>query len=106
MSALELSRVSKVYGSGASQVHALRDVVLSVEPHRRAAIASNHTATHLLNLALAQALGSDVHQKGSLVAPEKLRFDFSHPRPVAPEELVRIENAVRENVKADLNVFA
>ncbi|MGD9690259.1 MAG: alanine--tRNA ligase [Phycisphaerales bacterium] len=82
------------------------EVLLEVDAHRRSAIASNHTATHLLNLALARALGPEVNQKGSLVAPEKLRFDFSHGRPVAPEELVRIEHNVRENIAADLTVFA
>ncbi len=82
------------------------EIVLSLDQPRRNAVASNHTATHLLNLALARALGTDVHQRGSLVNPEKLRFDFSHPRPVAPEELARIEKNVRETIGADLTVFA
>ncbi len=82
------------------------EVILTLDPARRGAIASNHTATHLLNLALARALGPDINQKGSLVNDEKLRFDFSHARPVSPEELQRIEHNVRENVAADLTVFA
>ncbi len=82
------------------------DVILSLDESRRAAIASHHTATHLLNLALARTLGGDVHQKGSLVADDRLRFDFSHGKPVAPEELARIDSEVRANIKADLEVFS
>ncbi|MFN0010758.1 MAG: alanine--tRNA ligase [Phycisphaerales bacterium] len=82
------------------------DVVLSLDESRRAAVASNHTATHLLNLALARTLGPEVNQKGSLVADDRCRFDFSHGKPVAPEELTRIETEVRAAVKADLEVFS
>jgi len=79
---------------------------VSIERHRRAAVASNHTATHLLNLAMRDALGEGVDQKGSLVAEDRLRFDFSFSRPVTPEEILRIERGVRDRVRAALPVYA
>jgi alanyl-tRNA synthetase len=66
-------------------------VELRVDGARRAAIRANHSATHLLHEALRQVLGDHVAQKGSSVAPERLRFDFAHPKPIAPEELARVE---------------
>jgi alanyl-tRNA synthetase len=65
---------------------------LSVDGARRAAVRANHSATHLLHEALRQVLGDHVAQKGSLVARDRLRFDFTHPRPVEPAELARIED--------------
>ena len=66
-------------------------VELEVDHARRSAIRANHSATHLIHEALRQVLGTHVAQKGSLVSPDRLRFDISHPKPVEPEELERVE---------------
>jgi alanyl-tRNA synthetase len=67
-------------------------VELTVDHARRGAIRANHSATHLLHEALRQALGDHVAQKGSMVGPDRLRFDFSHPKPVSDDELRAVED--------------
>jgi alanyl-tRNA synthetase len=73
-------------------------VDLVVDPARRAAIRANHSATHLLHEALRQVLGDHVAQKGSLVADDRLRFDFAHPKPISDDELARVEDIANDIV--------
>ncbi|HYL03301.1 MAG TPA: alanine--tRNA ligase [Steroidobacteraceae bacterium] len=97
---------------GASHVHfgrvvegALRagdTLEARVDGERRQAIVLNHSATHLLHAALRQVLGTHVQQKGSLVAPDRLRFDFAHFEPVTGEQLRDIERLVNAQIRANV----
>jgi alanyl-tRNA synthetase len=73
-------------------------LALNVDHARRSDIRRNHSATHLLHEALRQVLGDHVAQKGSLVAPDRLRFDFSHPKPMNDAEIARVEDIANDRV--------
>ena len=79
-------------------------VELRVDGERRRATRANHSATHLLHAALKRVLGPHVSQKGSMVGPERLRFDFSHPKALSPDELEAIEAQVNRVVRQNSDV--
>lgn len=81
-------------------------VTATIDQERRGDILRNHTATHLLHAALRNLLGTHVQQRGSLVAPERLRFDFVHDKRVAPEELQKIEAQVNDYILKNYSVVA
>jgi alanyl-tRNA synthetase len=92
-------------GSVTSGTVRVGDVVhAAVDEERRRDIARNHTATHLLQAALRQVLGEQVHQRGSLVTPDRFRFDFPQLAPVMPEVLLDIQAIVNSNVRRDLHL--
>jgi len=80
------------------------EVTLKVDRDRRKAIALNHTATHLLQAVLREVLGEHVHQAGSLVSPERLRFDFTHFAPLSREDLYKIESFINRKIRENLEV--
>ena len=77
------------------------EVIAEVDAKRRAATVLNHTATHLLHMVLKQVLGDHAIQKGSLVEPERLRFDFSHSSPLSETELREVEQHVNNEIRAN-----
>ena len=79
-------------------------VTMTVDPGHRRESARNHTATHLLHAALRQVLGQHVRQAGSLVAPDRLRFDFTHPVGLGRADLHDIRNLVNEKISSDLQI--
>lgn len=82
------------------------EIIATYDELRRWPIRNNHTGTHVLNLGLRETLGDGIDQKGSLVAPEKLRFDFSHKQALTPKELELVEKISNETIKANKQVFA
>ncbi|SAM04223.1 hypothetical protein [Absidia glauca] len=81
-------------------------VELSFDDLRRFPLKNNHTSTHILNFALRQVLGESIDQRGSLVAPEKLRFDFSHKSPVNPKQLAEVESICNDFVIKNSPVYS
>ena len=79
--------------------------IAEVDMQRRHDIMRNHTATHLMHAALHKVLGEHARQAGSLVAPDRLRFDFNHPEPMTPEQIDRVERIVNEAIAADMEVI-
>ena len=79
-------------------------VVAEIDVARRTKVRANHSATHLLHEALRQVLGSHVTQKGSFVGPDRLRFDFSHQKPMTPDEISEVERIVNAEVRSNAEV--
>ena len=80
------------------------NVFAEVDKRKRFDVARNHTATHLLHAALRKVLGEHVHQEGSFVGDEKMRFDFSHPLPLTREELNEVETIVNEKILSNIPI--
>ncbi|XP_031844255.2 alanine--tRNA ligase, cytoplasmic [Nomia melanderi] len=81
-------------------------VYLNIDTTRRRLVMSNHTATHILNFALRKVLGTEVDQKGSLVAPDRLRFDFTNKGAMTPEQVKQVEEITNNIIQEKKNVYA
>ncbi|KAH3680812.1 hypothetical protein WICMUC_000163 [Wickerhamomyces mucosus] len=81
-------------------------IIATYDELRRWPIRNNHTGTHILNLALREVLGDEIHQKGSLVSAEKLRFDFSHKQGLTIDEVTKIENISNKEIRKNQIVYA
>jgi alanyl-tRNA synthetase len=79
-------------------------VQMSIDGARRRSLRAHHSATHLLHEALRRRLGAHVTQKGSLVAPDRLRFDFSHSRALSPDDIAEVERMVNDRIRANAAV--
>ncbi len=84
--------------------HSATTVHLEIDAERRDRIRANHSATHLVHAALRHRLGGHVTQKGSLVAEDRFRFDFSHPKPLSAEDIAAIEAEVNAEIRANEEV--
>ena len=83
----------------------LNDIVeMQIDVRRRSALCRNHSATHLLHSTLRRQLGEHIIQKGSLVAPDRLRFDISHPKPIAANELIEVMDGVNRQIRENSEV--
>ena len=87
------------------EIFAGQDALATIDGIRRDALRRNHTGTHLLHAALRRVLGDHVRQQGSLVAPDRLRFDFSHHESIAPEELAAVSSLANADVLTDTDVI-
>uniref|UniRef100_A0A7S3CZX4 Alanine--tRNA ligase n=1 Tax=Palpitomonas bilix TaxID=652834 RepID=A0A7S3CZX4_9EUKA len=88
------------------EVRVDEEVTLSVDCDRRADVAKNHTGTHIMNFGLRKVLGDHCDQKGSIVLPDKLRFDFANNSPVKPAEIAEVQSIVQKVVQQKLPVYA
>ena len=101
---LQGSKIGHVGKMIKGSIKAGETVTLEVDETRRNLIANNHSATHLMQKALRMVLGNHVEQAGSLVDPDKLRFDFTHFSPMTPEEITKVEEIVNQEIQNGLDV--
>ncbi|OYW91337.1 MAG: alanine--tRNA ligase, partial [Alishewanella sp. 32-51-5] len=105
LAVLDTQKIAKAFAhkvEASSELKVGDQVEATIDLARRNAIRKNHSATHLLHAALRKVLGEHVAQKGSLVGPERLRFDFSHFEAVKPAELQQLEQMVNEQIQLNL----